>query len=275
VSFALDFAPVSGSEGALSYALVPWDTELYGMPFYELRCDGPAGQVANALPQWLDAIRDRSLGGPAFAFTRVQSSDVALCETVCHNGFYPVELTLGISMPLRRFAGAHARAARRAQLRTATAADIPAISALAGGAFWADRFHLDPHLPKELSDKRYAQWVERGFRDHDSLFVYEQLAAASEDPTLLGFYLVRGEPGGEVELSLAGVETRYRGTGVGALMYEDMLEMCREAGYRVATTSISATNLDVVNLFLGLGFTVRSAQLTLHVFLDTAARGHG
>jgi GNAT superfamily N-acetyltransferase len=275
VAFALDFTPVSGSEGALSYALVPWDTELYSMPFYELRCDGPADRVASALPRWLDTIRDRAQGGCAFAFTRVQSSDVTQCEALCRNGFYPVELTLRISMPLRRFAPAHAHATRRAQRRPAMASDIPAVAALAGSAFWADRFHLDPHLPKALSDRRYAQWVERGFRDRDSLFVYEQTAAGSEDPTLLGFYLVRSTPGGEVDLSLAGVDARYRGTGVGALMYEDMLQMCRESGYRMAVTTISATNLDVVNLFLGLGFTVRNAQLTLHTFLAGSACGDG
>lgn len=273
--FTLDFTPFPSDGGPLSYALVPWDTELYGMPFYELRCDGPAGSVSQELPGWLAVIRAQTKGQSSFLFSRIQSSNVDLCEAVCRHGFYPAELTLTISMPLRRFARAHATMTRRAQLRRATAADLPYVSALAGGAFWADRFHLDPHLPRHLSDRRYAQWVERGFRDGDSLFVYEQTGDVAEGHKIVGFYLIRGAPGGEVELSLAGVGERYRRTGIGALMYEDLLDMCRELGYRVAVTSISANNLDVVNLFLGLGFAVRSAKLTMHLLLNPALANDG
>jgi ribosomal protein S18 acetylase RimI-like enzyme len=243
------------------------------MPFYEIRCEGATDAVGRELPQWLDALSMQVRNHIALVFTRIQPSNVALCEALCHLGFYPVEMTFHLSMPLRRFTHAHANAPARATLRRATAADLPVVAAIAAEAFWADRFHLDPHLPKQASDRRYEQWVERGFRDGDLLFVYERAGDVDADREIMGFYLIRGAPGEEVDLSLAGVGARYRRAGIGALMYGDMLQLCREMGYRAAATQVSANNLDVMNLFMGLGFTIRTLQLTMHLFLHPGREG--
>ena len=265
MSFALDFRTFPAAGGPLSYSVVPWDAELFGMPFYELRCEGSTEDVARALPAWVEEVQ--KLGQPALAFTRIRPDDVHLGEVLGGFGFYPAETTLQISMPLRRFTRIHPNAAGRARLRPAEAADLPDIVAIAEETFTTDRFHLDPHLPASLADKRYVQWVERGFRDGDPLFVYESTGQSGTDHGIIGFYLIRGESGGEVDLSLAGVGSRYRRGGGGALMYEAVVEKCQEMGYRTASTTISANNLDVVNLFMRLGFVVRSARLTMHLFV--------
>jgi ribosomal protein S18 acetylase RimI-like enzyme len=256
MGFALDFRPYPGMAGVLTEAEVPWDTDLYGLPVVELRCVAPAAEVARALPPW------RALRRPAFVQTRVAPDDLATVEALCANGFYPAETTLDLSLPLRRLTPLEARAADRPRLRRAGAGDVAALAAIARETFRADRFHLDPHLPSERTDARYAGWVERGFAAGDRLYAYE--AASGE---AVGFYLVRGEPGAEVDLSLAGVTARHRGTGLGAMMYSDMLVLCRDEGFRTAVTRVTATNLDVLNLFTRLGFTIRAARLTLHAWL--------
>ncbi|MGE5828873.1 MAG: N-acetyltransferase family protein, partial [Micromonosporaceae bacterium] len=179
------------------------------------------------------------------------------------NGFYPAETTLRISLPLSRWVRQHPTAVgrRRARLRPATADDLPTLVKMVDGMFTRDRFHLDPHLPADRCDRRYAQWLERGFADGDYLFVY-----AADSGEAMGFYLLRGEPGGDVDLSLAGVDERYRRGGAGALMYDEVVQRCREMGFRTASSTISTNNLDVVNLFLRLGFVIRSSQLTMHLF---------
>lgn len=256
MTFELDFT----SFGPLSYAAVPWDTELYGIEFYELRAEGPAAEVAQALPGWRDELRRRKL--PALAFTRIRPEDVALAKVLGEIGFYPAETTLRISLPLKRFMPLHPGAAGRGQLREASAEDLPTLLDMVEGMFEMDRFHLDPHLPRQLSDRRYAQWLERGFRDQDRLFVYE-----SPDKEPMGFYLIKGQPPGEVDLSLAGMSERYRRGGAGALMYDAVVGQCRDLGYRTASSTISTNNTDVVNLFMRLGFVIRSAQLTMHLYL--------
>ena len=257
MTFELDFT----SFGPLSYSTVPWDSDLFGIEFYELRAEGPAAEVVRSLPAWREELRRRGL--PALAFTRIRPDDVALAKVLGEIGFYPAETTLRISLPLKRFVPLHPNAAGRAVLREASAEDLPTLVDMVEGMFEMDRFHLDPHLPRQLSDRRYAQWLERGFHDHDRLFVYE---TADKEP--MGFYLVKGQPPGEVDLSLAGLSERYRRGGAGALMYEAVLGRCRDLGFRTATSTISTNNTDAVNLFMRLGFVVRSAQLTMHLFLS-------
>ena len=268
MAFALEFHPFPSVGGPLASASVPWDTDLYGILFYELRCEGLAEDVHRTLPSLLEAIQRKAERQAALVFTRIQPSDVRLVEVLCASGFYPSEMTLQISMPLRRFKRLHPSRGERVRLRRAEAGDVSSIVAIAASTFSTDRFHLDPHLPQNLSDTRYAQWIERGFREDGLVFVYERVDEHDANSEIIGFYLVRGEPGGEVDLSLAGMDVRYRRSGLGVLMYEDMLDLCREMGFRVATTAVSTNNPDVVNLFMGLGFVIRSARMTLHRFIS-------
>lgn len=267
----LAFTAFPAVGGPVGYAAVPWDTELYALPFYELRCEGAAAEVERALPGCLEAIRARSPHQPALVFTRMHPADTRLCEVLSGQRFYAAEMTLEITLPLRRYVRPHPHMTPKGVLRAAQETDLPILKQIAGEAFARDRFHLDPHLPHELSDKRYAQWVERGFRNGDQLFAYERIGDAGE---IMGFYLIRGAVGGEVELSLAGVAPKYQRSGIGALMYEEMLAWCQTARYRTAITHVSINNLDVVNLFLALGFTIRNAQQTMHRFLEPLGAAH-
>jgi ribosomal protein S18 acetylase RimI-like enzyme len=266
VAFVLEFQPYPGPGGPLTYAAVPWDADLYGIDIYELRSVGALADAEPAIAAWQQEIRKR--GQRALVFTRIAPSDVDLAEALSRSGFYPAETTLSISMPLKRLARLGAGPAARATLRPAEAADLPVLLAIAEDAFTTDRFHLDPHLPSDLSDRRFIQWVERGFHDGDHLFVYETTATADAPADVMGFYLVRGEVGGEVDLSLAGVGAKYRRGGVGALMYEAVLQRCAEMGFRIATSTVTTNNPDVVNLFMRLGFVIRSSRLTMHHFVD-------
>ena len=62
---------------------------------------------------------------------------------------------------------------------------------------------------------------------------------------ILGFYHIRDARDGAVDLSLAAVAPAYHGAGIGALMYQAMLNECRQRGYRTAVTRISLNNLPV------------------------------
>ena len=69
-----------------------------------------------------------------------------------------------------------------------------------------------------------------------------------------------------VDLSLAAVDVAYRGSGVGAMMYQALLTECQARGFQTAVTRISVNNMDVLNLFMRLGFAVRNTLFVLHWF---------
>ena len=257
--FGLSFE--ESSEGsALSCARVPWDSDLLGLDVVEMRVREPDPEAAaRALRDWLAASAPQP---PFLLVLRTDPADVALGEAVGRLGFYPVELSYELSLPLRRL-GAIAPGWRpRARLRRAEGRDLSALQDIARSAFRADRFHRDPHIPAATADGRYASWIAEGMTAGEPIFVYENERTSE----VLGFFHLRESGERSIDISLAAMHPRFQGTGLGAAMYEAALSESRDLGYDSATTRISAANLDVVNVFARLGFTFCRARLTWHLW---------
>ena len=256
-AFTLTFSPVPDADSPLRAAAAPWDSELFGFPCWELRLDGePSPALADALARFVAARRE---AGECLLAAKIPTQQVASGRLLTAHGFYVVETLLDISLPLTRLQPIAARIGRREALRPATPDDLESIARIAGAAFRCDRFHLDPSLPVEKADLRYRSWVERGLRDGEPLFVYAGAAGA-----IRGFFHLRELPEAGVDLALAAVHPSCQGTGIGALMYQAVLEECRRRGYRSASTRIAVNNLPVANLVFRLGFTIREAVYTYH-----------
>lgn len=254
--FTLTYRPYPDAGSPLQAALIPWDSELFGFPCWDVRA---VGEVSPALAAALSAfVAERKAGGECLLVSKAPTRDVAWSRILTSCGFYPVETMLEITLPLARLAPV--ATARGAALRPATADDLDAILEIAGSAFHDDRFHLDPALQSEKADQRYRGWVERGFASGEPVFVYEDTRRGA----ILGFYHIRELPNATVDLSLAAVHPSCQGTGIGALMYQAVLEECRRRGQQTAVTRIAINNLPVANLFFRLGFTIREAVLTFH-----------
>jgi ribosomal protein S18 acetylase RimI-like enzyme len=254
MSFALTVESFPSPDGPLRWTHVPWDSELFGFPVYELRTpDAPAAQ----LDAWL---AERSAAGACLVWCKVPLAGVAGARTLVTRGFYPVETMVDLYRRLDGFTPLIERHEPALRLRPAGEHDLPAIVELGGNAFRLDRFHLDPYLPSERADERFRQWVRRGFAAGEPVFVYEDVRR----PALLGFFHVRAGEQQSVDLSLAAVQPAYRAAGIGVLMYQAVLAECRARGYRSAFTRVSVANLDVLNTFIRLGFTARRPVVTLH-----------
>ncbi|MHB9107705.1 MAG: GNAT family N-acetyltransferase [Armatimonadota bacterium] len=256
--FTLAYRPYPDPDSPLQAAQIPWDSELFGFPCWDVR---PGGEASPVLAAALSGfVAERKADGECLLVTKVPTGDVARGRVLAENGFYVVEAMLDIALPLARLAPSTAMA-RGAVLRPATPDDLPTMLDIAGSAFHDDRFHLDPSLSSEKADQRYRGWVERGFASGEPVFVYEDTRRG----TILGFYHIRELPNSAVDLSLAAVHPSCQGSGIGALMYQAVLEECRQRGYQTAVTRIAVNNLPVANLFFRLGFTIREAMLTLHL----------
>ena len=266
MSFALNWRAFPEPDGPLCYAEVPWDSELYGFPFYELRCaPDAAGRLAPHLAAWLRGLRSR----PALVYAKIPSQAVAQNQLLCAHGFYPVETMVELSLPLERMVAVTSRPPEHARLRPAAEADLPQLVSAAAGAFRADRLHLDTNLPADKADRRFARWLELGWRAGEPVFVLEDRRSGG----LIGFFHVRAVDPRTVDLSLGGLAAAYQRSGLGAVLYQSVLTECRARGYRTAVTRVSINNLDIVNLFARLGFSFRNPVTTLHWFQAGAGEG--
>jgi ribosomal protein S18 acetylase RimI-like enzyme len=265
VSFALSFRRFPDESGAVEVARVPWDSEIFELPVHELRFSGgPSGAVGPHLRALLEeTARER----PNLIVAKVPLGSTALSIALAEAGFYAVETMVELALPLARYRPAVDRLPAGLRLRAAKAEDLEGLAAIARTTFHADRFHLDPNLPSDKADLRYERWLRRGFAAGDPVFAFED----GKRGRLLGFFHVRLDGERQVDLSLAGLEPSARRIGLGVFLYQAVLEECRARGLQTAITRVSVNNLDVVNLFMRLGFSARSPSVVLHRYTPLAA----
>lgn len=247
MSFTLDLQRT----GSIEWARVPWDSDTLGRDIYDVRIDDSADDLPSLLQEFAE---------PYLAFTRIPLDATPLARALTAAGFYPVETSFELSLPLARRRNAKpTRFPGAITLRPGTDADRDAVADIARGAFTDDRYHVDPAIDDARADERMVQWTTRAFDAGEPVHVL-----AAEDDRVLGFFHVRPLENGDVDLSLAAVHPDVRGIGVGPLLYAAVLDACRDAGHRAAVTRISADNLDVLNVYVHLGFTFLRTWSCLH-----------
>lgn len=260
MAFNLTFESFPAPEGPVRYAFIPWDSDLYGFPVYELKSqDMPPQLLAQHLPAWLAGLpADR----PCLVYSKIPPGAVPLAQGLAGSGFYPVETLVEFHLRLARLAPIVRGKSETKRLRPADPADQPRVTAIAATAFATDRYHLDPHLPAGKADQRFIQWINRSFTARDPIFVLEDTARGQ----VLGFVQCRQTTPQLMDVTLGSVDKALQQTGAGVLMYQLLFIEFKARGYREAITRVSLHNSGGIKLTLRLGFTFRSAVTTLHWF---------
>lgn len=120
------------------------------------------------------------------------------------------------------------------------------------GAFVYGRFHRDFNLPKTAADLRYDNWLKK-------LIDMKQVWGVCWQDELAGFIAHS-----ENNLVLHAVSEKYRGKGLAKYWWSAMCEEIFAAGYCEVTSSISAANLAILNLYSSLGFSFRNSLDVYH-----------
>jgi GNAT superfamily N-acetyltransferase len=255
-AFEMEFRSVPGTN-ALRYALVPWDSELFGFPVYELRVEDSPPSSAEAIRGWLGKL-DCERG--CLVCAKVDHRAVPWLELLSRSGFYPVETMLEAERSLTEVDATLNPPPPGVRWRRATAADSEALQRIAGSAFWADRFHLDHHLSSELADERYVRWIRGAIESGETVFVYEM----DDVDAPIGFHLVRPVSDKRIDLTLVAMDSSFAGRGLGPALYQSVVLECAQMGYSTAQMRIVARNLPALNILSRLGFSFRSATESMH-----------
>jgi RimJ/RimL family protein N-acetyltransferase len=137
--------------------------------------------------------------------------------------------------------------------------DLPAIEAIAEGAFSTGRFLLDWRLDRKSSHRRYATWVRNSFEDPRQAVLKACLGG-----DIVGFFVVEDRPDLSAYWHLTAIATRWQGKGIGKRLWREMVARHHAAGQQRIETTISAHNPSVMNIYAGLGFRFNSPQTTFH-----------
>jgi GNAT superfamily N-acetyltransferase len=134
--------------------------------------------------------------------------------------------------------------------------DIENLSNSVYGAFTHGRFHRDFKLKKYLADIRYDLWLR-------------ELHQSKEIFTLMIFDKVAGFWGySNNKILLHALSEEYRGKGLAKYFWSLACQKLFEKGYLELTSSISASNIPVLNLYSSLGFKFRNPVDIYHLLLE-------
>jgi ribosomal protein S18 acetylase RimI-like enzyme len=245
----------------MRYGHIPWDSDIFGFPFYQVTISEMFEGFDESLPKLLSFLWKQS-EDKCLVCTKIPSQQVSRMRTLTEHGFYPVETMVEPYRDLRSFSSN--RRFERLSLRPARIEDKPQLFSIARSAFSMDRYHLDPNLPDDRASYRYEFWLENGMQSGDHIFVYED----ATDSRLVGFCHLREVDKRVVDFSLAAIEPKFQKSGFGVMMYSECLLECQKMGYAEMVTRISLNNIAVLNIYAHLGFLFRQPTVTLHWYAD-------
>ncbi len=144
-------------------------------------------------------------------------------------------------------------------IEPAEMADIPLIQAIAERSFQCERYHVDPRLDPHLADLRYGRWVRTSTHNPR-----QQLLKIRHRESLIGFFIAEVSEGDRAYWHLTAIAPEYQGQGYGKRAWRAMLRYHRQHGVTEVSTTISARNVPVLNLYSQLAFHFLPPEMTFH-----------
>lgn len=243
---------------SLAAALVPWDTESFGVQVaqinsVEVRDPNQASIDLGVLTDWLAQSQIR------LASCRLQSSKLRESFLLEMIGFRFVEMVYSMHLEIQPLSGLKSGESGRLKWTAATPDDLSELTRIAAISFTTGRWNVDWRVGERLAGRRYADWVERSLRDNR----HEVLKAIIGD-RIAGFFVAETRADGSVYWHLTAVAPEFQGHGVGREMWESMALRHASAGQRRVETTIAARNIPVINLYAKLGWRFMDCHMTLH-----------
>ncbi len=219
----------------MSIKETPWDAATLGIPTYE---------ITDFSEEDLD-IAGRTRGHYTIRVDPL--SDKRMLHAY---GFYYCDTLIEPYCSSDRF-----RFFERKDIHVSPKASFRELLGICHGAFSHGRFHKDFNLDRNLADKRYDKWLESLEREGKTMGLYH-------DATLAGFIAYSGNC-----LVLHAIGDQYRGRGLGKYFWSAACRDIFSQGAMEITSSISASNLAVVNLYASLGFRFRKTVDVYHLYI--------
>jgi hypothetical protein len=210
----------------------PWDSAALGMPTWEL-----TEYTESALQQASQTIGHHTIKVDPLADKRLlQNYDFYYCDTLIEPHCNKNRLRL----------------VQHSDASISKEIDATQALRICQGAFSHGRFHRDFNLPKLTADFRYDNWLMQLLDAHQAYGLYWE-------GTLAGFIGHQGN-----NLVLHAVAEQNRGRGLSKYWWSAVCADLLSLENVEVKSSISASNLAVLNLYASLGFSFSNSQDIYH-----------
>jgi RimJ/RimL family protein N-acetyltransferase len=241
--------------------MVPWDREVFGFAVAQIQdlevVDSHRAMADyRAFPDWLDA------GGVGIVNSRLPHQQLRESMFLEANGFRFVEMVLHPTLGNLQSLDIPQDDLR---ITLARETDLPELQDIAEHAFRYERFHVDPRLDPRLGDLRYRRWVTSSL-GHPA----QRLLKVTDGDRLVALFLVESRDDRSAYWHLTAVAPAWQGRGYGYRVWRSMLRHHQAEGCNGLTTTISARNVEVLNLYSKLGFRFHPPEMTFHWIREKA-----
>lgn len=214
--------------------LIPWDKKVFGIDTYEIR---------HISEQILDQIKK------IHGHFSVKVSPLFPKKILHDYGFYYCD-SLIEPYCIRKWFIFH----EHKKISISKNVTIESLTDFSRYRFTYDRFHRDFNLEKALADLRYENWLRE-------LYKSGKCFGLLYNGEVAGFFAFDSN-----KIVLHALEEQYKGQGMAKYFWS---VACRElfiSGNSELTSSISSTNLPVLNLYISLGFKFRNPCDVYHLW---------
>lgn len=210
----------------------PWDTEVFGIPTWELlEYSEEALQQAVRLP----------------GHHTIKVAPLADKRLLHDHGFYYCDTLIEPHCNAARL-----RIAQHPEATISNEVDAGQALTISHGAFIHGRFHRDFNLLQADADLRYDNWLKQ-------LLEVQQVFGLYWQGKLAGFIGYSDN-----SLVLHALAEKYRGKGLSKYWWSAVCHELLSKGHNEVKSSISVTNLAVLNLYSSMGFSFSSPQDIYH-----------
>jgi len=210
----------------------PWDTKVFGLPCFEIIDPSPS-------------VLEQATHTPGHYTVKINPT--ASKEALNQHGFYYCDTLIEPYCTRNQFIP---RPHPQASITWATG--MAELTPICAHAFDHGRFHRDFNLPTEASEKRYLNWLEQ-------LHTEGQVIGLVFEGKTIGFIATKDRC-----LVLHAIHRDFRGKGLAKYLWTAACLDIFKAADDEISSSVSAANLAVINLYASLGFRFRNPKDIYH-----------
>ena len=211
------------------------------------------------------AIRKAQEHGFQYLTCRIENQDTSFIRLLESLGFYLSDIGVTSAIETDKFLSnppipPFGKGGRRGilkgvreSIKVATYKDIPMLKRMIKALFLESRFYNDPFFSKQEADKLYQAWIENSVKGlvADVVFCIHHT----------GFVTCRKAGQGSGEIVLIGIKRGRRGKGFGTALVGQAMEWFKAQGIKTVSVRTQLKNLNAVNFYLRLGFSIKEYDL--------------
>ena len=223
----------------ISITDTPWDSTIFGVKTYEVNFTSND----NLEQSIKEVIKSKRYGHYTVKIDPLFSKDIL------HKfGFYYCDSLIEPFCLRKNFVDYFDKAISLSQN-----VGLDRIRDICNSAFSHGRFHRDFNIPKSLASERYIQWLQ-------DLWDQNQVFTLMYHDEVAGFFAFS-----DSKILLHALEDSFRGKGLSKFFWSSACrELFKQQTLSELTSSISACNLPVLNLYISLGFKFRNPVDVYH-----------